>query len=307
MFIKNYKALILVGGFGSRLRPLTYTIPKPLVPFENIPILERQVEALSKVGVEEIVLAMNYKYNIIENNVKEYGRKYNVKLIMSLENEPLGTAGPIALARKYLKNSLFFVLNSDIICDFPLKEMIDFHLKNDKIGTLLVTEVRDPFNFGVIKSNNKGEIEAFIEKPKEFISNLINAGIYFFSEKIFDFLEERPSSIEKEVFPILADQRLLQIYNLEGIWSDIGTVKGYLNGQKLFLRNNPNFKNNVVIGKNVKIGKNVLLKNCAIFDNTVIEDNVIISDSIVGSNCTIKENSSLIDFSILGDNTEFFN
>lgn len=313
MHIKKIKALILVGGFGSRLRPLTHTIPKPLIPFVNIPILERQIAALSQAGVNEIILAMNYKYNVIIESVKLFEKKYKIKLIFSLEKESLGTAGPIAFAKKHLENDFFFVLNSDIICEFPFEEMIQSHLKNKKIGTLMVTEVKDPSKFGVIKINEEGLIEEFVEKPKEYTSNLINGGVYIFSPEILNCLEEKPSSIEKEIFPLLASEGNLTSYSLKGYWADIGTPEGYLDGQRSFLQKEftkrlPGIfpEKNVVVGSNVKIGKNVFLNNCAIFSNSVIGDNVVIKDSIVGNDCEIGDGSSLFNFSVLGDDTKLF-
>ncbi|KCZ80894.1 hypothetical protein H312_01667 [Anncaliia algerae PRA339] len=314
MINNKIKALILVGGYGSRLRPLTHTIPKPLIPFVNMPILERQIKSLSKVGIKDIVLAMNYKYSIIEKQTKPLEKKYQVNIIFSLEHEPLGTAGPIAFAKKYLEDSYVFVLNSDVICEYPFEEMMSYHFKTNKLGTLLVTKVEEPSKFGVIKTNKFNEIEYFAEKPVEYISNLINAGIYFFSPEIFNYLREVPSSIEKEVFPLLAEERMLNVVHLNGYWSDIGTPQGYLLGQKYFLESDKSLgsklfhsRDNVVIGNNVSIGMNVSLKNCTIFDNTVICNNVVINDSIIGSNCFIGEDTILLNYSILGDDSKILN
>ena len=134
------KALILVGGFGTRLRPLTLTMPKPLVPFANKPMIVHQIEELVRVGVSEIVLAVSYRAEIMQQVMREYEKQLNVKITFSIEKEPLGTAGPLAIAAEILRQSPepFFVLNSDIICDFPFGEMLRAHKESGAAGTLLV-------------------------------------------------------------------------------------------------------------------------------------------------------------------------
>ena len=137
------KALILVGGYGTRLRPLTLTVPKPMVDFANNPILCHQIEALAKVGVKEIILAVGYQPNDMIEYLKKYEEKYGIKLTFSIENTPLGTAGPLKLAEEtILKDNtegLFFVFNSDVICDYPLEELVAYHKKHGKEGTICVT------------------------------------------------------------------------------------------------------------------------------------------------------------------------
>ena len=148
------KALILVGGFGTRLRPLTFTVPKPLVDFGDKPILCHQVEALAKAGVKEIILAINQQQpdmmlkalKIYEDTVSSLFFnfvQYNIKITCSLETEPLGTAGPLRLAADIIRHNnpegLFFVFNSDVICDFPLEQMLAYHKEHGKEGTLIVT------------------------------------------------------------------------------------------------------------------------------------------------------------------------
>ena len=140
---------IILVGFGTRLRPLTLTLPKPLVPFANQPMILHQIEALVAVGVTDIVLAVNYRPEIMVAHMKDYESKYNVKITFSVETEPLGTAGPLALAKSILSenhNEPFFVLNSDIICDFPFAKMVlsFFHHVNRLIFTSH-TERREPF------------------------------------------------------------------------------------------------------------------------------------------------------------------
>mmetsp|Transcript_17205 Transcript_17205/g.17125 ORF Transcript_17205/g.17125 Transcript_17205/m.17125 type:complete len:217 (+) Transcript_17205:1-651(+) len=207
------KALILVGGFGTRLRPLTFSCPKPCVEFCNKPIVCHQIEALAKVGVTEIVLAINYQPEMMRESIEKYAREYGVNIICSQETTPLGTAGPLALAKDILTRDnpegSFFVLNSDIICDYPFQEMIDFHRAHGKEGTLVVFPVPDPSRYGVIVTNEANEILSFVEKPKEFISNKINAGLYLLRTSMIDRIEPKPTSIEREIFPVMAADRQL--------------------------------------------------------------------------------------------------
>lgn len=228
-------ALILVGGYGKRLRPLTYTVPKPLIPFVNKPILEHQIEALVKNGVSIIILALNYYSDLIIQEVKNYKTKYNVDIIYSKEDEILGTGGPIALAKKYLKNN-FYVLNSDVICNFPFKKMMEFHLKHKKEATILVTSVENPSRYGLVKTfNNSHLVQEFIEKPQNSNLNRINAGIYIFNESIFNRLEVRDCSLEREIFPLIVKEKLMVVYELKGFWMDIGQIKDYLKDKKCSL------------------------------------------------------------------------
>lgn len=182
---KNTRALILVGGYGTRLRPLTLSRPKPLVEFSNKPILMHQIEALVEAGVKQVILAVSYRAEQMEQQLKEESKKLGVELIFSHESEPLGTAGPLALARDILTSSdePFFVLNSDIICDFPFRELEAFHKNHGQEGTIVVTKVEEPSKYGVVLYDDTGCIQDFIEKPQEFISNKINAGKFDFDHE----------------------------------------------------------------------------------------------------------------------------
>jgi len=216
------KALILAGGYGTRLRPLTFTKAKPLVEFANKPILWHQVKALVDVGVKEIILAINYQPESMIAYMKELEAEFNIKVTASIETEPLGTAGPIRLAKEKLTSNTdqedFFVLNGDIICQFPLKTLLDFHKSRKAEGTLMVTQVEDPSKYGVILFDENGLISEFIEKPPKPISNKINAGLYILNKAIIDRIPEKPTSIEREVFPKVAADRKLYAMILEGIW-----------------------------------------------------------------------------------------
>ncbi|KAI8085908.1 mannose-1-phosphate guanyltransferase [Gilbertella persicaria] len=330
------KALILVGGFGTRLRPLTLTLPKPLVEFANKPMILHQIENLAKAGVTDIVLAVNYRPEIMVAALKEYEAIYNVKITFSVETEPLGTAGPLALARDILAkdDSPFFVLNSDVICDYPFEQLRDFHLAHGCEGTITVTKVDDPSKYGVVVNKaGSSAIERFVEKPKEFISNKINAGMYILNPSVLDRIELKPTSIEKEVFPFIAQSGQLHTFDLEGFWMDVGQPKDFLTGTCLYLSHlskkkpeelanpeaefvhkgnvmvHPSAKigkdcrigPNVVVGPNAVIGDGVRLQRCVILEGVQIKDFAWVNSSIVGWHSTVGRWSRIEGCSVLGD------
>jgi len=296
------KAVILVGGFGTRLRPLTLTKPKPLVEFANKPMVLHQIEALKKAGVDHVILAVSYLSEMLEKEMSVEAVRLNMKITMSQEFEPMGTAGPLALAQKHLieNDESFFVLNSDVICEFPFLEMIEFHKNHNCEGTILVTKVEEPSKYGVVVYEGEtGKIKRFVEKPKEFVSNKINAGLYIFTPKILERIELRNMSIEKEVFPFMSNESQLFAMELKGFWMDVGQPKDYLTGMCLYLDspNSPKTKNvdnddtfvgNVLIDPTAKIGK-----NCRIGPNVVIGPNCVIEDGVCIKRCTILSNSKV--------------
>ncbi|KAL1514357.1 hypothetical protein ABEB36_003626 [Hypothenemus hampei] len=301
------RALILVGGYGTRLRPLTLSRPKPLVEFANKPILLHQVEALVKVGVTEVILAVSYRAEQMEQELTVEAEKLGVNMIFSHETEPLGTAGPIALARDHIKKSdkPFFVLNSDIICDFPFQKLIDFHKAHGKEGTIVVTKVEEPSKYGVVVYDDKKCIESFVEKPQEFISNKINAGLYVLNPSVINRIELRPTSIEKEVFPSMAKDNELYAFELEGFWMDVGQPKDFLTGMCLYLKHlrnsnqdklysGPGVIGNVLVDSTAKIGKSCQIgPNVTIGPGVVIEDGVCIKRSTVLRDAVIRSNTWL--------------
>lgn len=301
------KALILVGGYGTRLRPLTLTLPKPLVEFCNKPMMMHQVEALANAGVTHVILAVSYRAELLEASIKKEAEKLGIQITISMEDEPLGTAGPLALARKLLTNDdePFFVLNSDIICDFPFRSLAEFHREHHKEGTIVVTRVEEPSKYGVVIYNQVNCIESFVEKPQEFVSNKINAGIYIFSPSVLERIELRPTSIEKEVFPKMAEDGQLYAFELQGFWMDVGQPKDYLTGMCLYLSSlkqknssamyqGAGVVGNVLVDSTAKIGQ-----NCRIGPNVTIGPNVIVEDGVCIKRSSILEGSRIMSHSWL--------
>jgi mannose-1-phosphate guanylyltransferase len=166
--------------------------------------------------------------------IKVLEEKYKLKITCSLEDVPMGTAGPIRLAKDLIladnPSGLLFVFNSDVICHFPLDKMVEFHKSHGGEGTIMVTEVEDPTKYGVVCADQNNLIERFVEKPKVFISNKINAGLYLFNTSVIDRIENRPTSIEREIFPVMANDKKIFQMVLPGYWMDIGQPKDYLSG-----------------------------------------------------------------------------
>lgn len=314
------KAVILVGGYGTRLRPLTLNRPKPLVEFCNKPMIMHQIKQLVEVGVKHVILAVSYKAEMMNNFIEKQEKLLGIKITLSHENIPLGTAGPLALAREQLldksetligcnnnnsnndhydQDMPFFVLNSDIICDYPFQKMIEFHRRHKAEGTIVVTRVEEPSKYGVVVYDKDGLVERFVEKPTEFVSNKINAGLYIFSKSILERIELKPTSIEKETFPAMANANQLYAMELDSYWMDVGQPSDFLKGMSLFLNwtrrtNGHNLAQgdgivgNVLIDPSVKIGR-----DCQIGPDVCIGPDVVIEDGILIKRCTILSGSRL--------------
>merc|ERR1719305_1603963 len=162
--------------------------------------------ALKAAGVDHVVLAVNYRAEVMEAEIRQHAERLGIEISISQETEPLGTAGPLKLAEKILRDGEpFFVLNSDVISVYPFKDLYDFHKGHGKEGTIFVTEVLEPSKYGVVVFDKEtGRIDRFVEKPKVYVGKDINAGLYIFNPEILDRIEMRPTSIEKEIFTEMA-------------------------------------------------------------------------------------------------------
>lgn len=225
---KIKKAFILAGGKGTRLRPITYEIPKPMVPIQGRPLLEHTFEVLKKYDIRDIVISIGF----LGDKIKEYfgnGSKYGLKIIYVEESKPSGTAGALRLAKDNLKGSDFIMINGDNLFNIDLDKMLSSHLENNTVATIALTSVSDPTKYGVAKLQGNKILE-FIEKPKlkDAPSRLINAGVYLFSSKIFDYLPDKHfSMIETEVFPKLIEYNQFYGFVMGGQWLPAGTPDEY--------------------------------------------------------------------------------
>lgn len=325
------KAIILVGGEGTRLRPLTYSIVKSMVPVLNRPFLEHVIYRLAKHDIKDIVLAMGYK----PDSIYEYFKKNmleDVRLSYSLEVKPLGTAGAVKLASEHI-HSTFFVLNGDVFTDIDYTDMLNYHQANKSKATIAVTYVDDPTKFGVVETDNNNRIREFIEKPSldRVTTHWINAGIYILEPDILDYIpDDEFYMFERGVFPrLLHDNQRVFAYRSKAYWIDMGTPAKYkqLNDDIItgkcssFLYNtsstaigegttfsNPcNMEGPILIGNHCHIDDHVHLvgpliigNNCHIKRGCLIENSVLWNDIEVGTNsCVI--NSVIASCSIIDD------
>ncbi|WP_176483693.1 nucleotidyltransferase family protein [Bacillus sp. FJAT-45066] len=223
------KAVILAGGLGTRLLPLTETTPKPLVPLQNKPVMEYSIELLKKHGITEIIVTICYLSEKIKNYFGD-GSKWGVHITYVEEIEPLGTAGCVKFAKIFLEDT-FLVISGDALTDFNLQKGIDFHEKHDALMTIFMAKTKYPTYYGIMKVNADGEIIAFKEKPKsnEVFSNIVNTGIYVVNPKIFSYFPNKEAvDFSKDILPILLQNGSKIIgYLAEGYWIDIGNHAQY--------------------------------------------------------------------------------
>ncbi|XP_008799379.1 mannose-1-phosphate guanylyltransferase 1-like [Phoenix dactylifera] len=328
------KALILVGGFGTQLRPLTISMPKPLVDFANKPMILHQIEALKATGVTEVILAINYQPQVMLSFLEEFESRLGIEITCSQENEPMGTAGPLALAKEKLLQEAdkpFFVLNSDITCEYPLKEMLEFHNAHGGEASIMVTKVAEPSKYGVVVlDENSGRVKKFVEKPAVFVGNKINAGIYLLNTSVLNRIPLGPSSLEQQVFPSIAKEGCLYAMVYDGFWMDVGQPKDYLTGlgfyldylrrkSALELAVGRNIIGNVLIDESAKIGEGCLigpdvvigpncviepgvrLSSCTLMKGVQVKRSAHVSGSIIGWYSTVGESAQVSSMAVLGE------
>ncbi len=223
---KVTKAFILAGGKGTRMRPFTYEMPKPMIPVQGRPLLEHIIDLLRKYDVRDVIISLGY----LGDRIQEYfgnGSKFGVKITYVKEDNGLGTAGPLNLAKNLL-NEPFLMLNGDVLMDIDLDDFIEFHYKNHGLCTIALTAVEDPSRFGVARLRGEQILE-FIEKPRKGTesSNLINAGVYLLEPEVLNYIPKGRTMMETDVFPKLAKENQLFGYPFDGQWLDTGTYEAY--------------------------------------------------------------------------------
>ncbi|GIQ82983.1 hypothetical protein KIPB_004219 [Kipferlia bialata] len=197
-------------------------------------MIELQIAALAGVGVTDIILAVSYCPQTLQGYVSKWEDQYNVKIVSSIEPKPLGTGGPLALARPLLmpengaEAEPFFVCNSDVICDYPLEAMIQFHRDKGGMISIMGTSVEDPSRFGVIVCDEDNAVSRFVEKPQTYVGNLINGGVYIIEPSVLDMVKLKPTSMEREIFPRVAAKGEMYCYQHTGMWKDIGKPDDFL-------------------------------------------------------------------------------
>src|SRR5438105_9072318 len=319
--------VVIAGGFGKRLRPLTLTRPKALIPLVDRPLLLHIPTSLPP-SCDEAIIAVNYLFEQVGDFFREHESRIAVRVVD--EPTPLGTGGALKNVERYLRGP-FAVYNGDIVDTIDFERLVQTHRKAGGVGTIAVWPVDDPSAFGAVEIV-KGRITRFVEKPARgaTVRHLVNPGPFVFGPGVFDFIERgRPVSMEREVFPGLIAQGLTP-YRFEGWWSDAGTLANYLNAQHLLLaagrakiateadvtagslrppvyvgagsfvegRLGPD----VVLGKSCKVGR-ASVTNATLLEGVSVDDKVEIASSIIGAGAAIGGGAPVRD-SVLEDGVQ---
>ncbi|HZF59408.1 MAG TPA: nucleotidyltransferase family protein, partial [Rubrobacter sp.] len=225
------KAVVLVGGQGTRLRPITYDIPKALVPLRNRPFMGYMLDFLRRGGLDGAVLSLGYLPDPIQAYLTGWDGIGEFSVDYAIEESALGTAGGIKNAEEYLDGETFVVVNGDVLTGTDLVEAIKLHRASDALATITLTSVEDPTAYGLVEVDHEMVVKRFLEKPAadEVTTNLVNAGVYVLEPEVLGMIPAgREVSIEREIFPDLQASGRLRAHVSSAYWRDIGTPRSYL-------------------------------------------------------------------------------
>jgi NDP-sugar pyrophosphorylase family protein len=332
------QSLILAGGKGTRLRPLTIHTPKPVVPIVNRPFLLYQIDLLKRAGVKDVTLSLSYQPRKIEEILAD-GQDYGVRIRYAVEASPLGTAGAYKNAQEHLAQATV-VFNGDIFTDLDLAAVIAYHREKKAAATIVLAPVENPSAYGLVETEADGRVRRFLEKPKpeEITCNTINAGVYVLEPHILDYIPEgEPFSFEYQLFPaILAAGEPFYAYTWMGYWIDIGAPARYLQahsdllggkltsyevqrpsvpppgeGEALQVDALSVIDPSCTLKPGVEIINSVLGPNCLVEERARIEDSVVWAGTRVGSTSLIRRSilckgvivgrNSTVEGAVLGD------
>ncbi len=331
------QAVIMAGGFGTRLKPLTNNAPKPMIHIANKPMMEHVVNLLKTYGITDLIVLLYVQPELIKNYFKD-GTDFGVKIEYVLAEEDYGTAGAVKNVENILKDDDFIVISADIITDINLKKPAGFHTARKSDATIVLTRVENPLPFGIVIADAEGRITKFLEKPtwSEVFSDTINTGIYILNKSALKIIPEKSEfDFSKDLFPILLkENKNLFGHISSGYWKDVGTFSEYrqshldiiagkidlnIDGETLEGKNvriggksivdiSCDIENSI-LGKDVHILQNCKIKNCVIGDNCIIGESTQISGSVIGKgskigqNCDIQE--AILGYKSSADNNVF--
>ncbi len=314
------RAVVLVGGFGTRLRPLTLSKPKQMLPVVHRPMIDWVLGHLAPFGIDEAVLSLGYKPDTFIEAFPD-STCAGVRLRYAVEPEPLDTAGAVGFAaREAGIDETFLVVNGDVFTDLDVASLVEFHRARGAEGTLHLTPVEDPSMFGVVPTDDAGRVIAFIEKPPrdEAPTNLINAGTYVLEPSVLDRIApDRKVSIEREVFPAMAAESRLYAMATNDYWLDTGTPQQYVQANidllsggrrgRAFEGIHPNAivdpaatVERSVISSGCRVDAGVIVHDSVLMDSVTVEAGATISGSVVGSGARIGTGATL-DGAVVGD------
>ncbi len=330
---RKIKAVMMAGGFGTRIQPLTNSIPKPMLPVVNLPMMEHTLNKLAETGIDEVVILLYFKPEVIKNYFED-GKKWGVKIHYVLPDDDYGTAGAVGFGREYL-DTTFMIVSGDLVTDFDFKKIIEYHEEKKAKITITLTSVENPLQFGVVIANEEGKIEKFLEKPSwgEVFSDTINTGIYLIEPEILDYIPVGENfDFAKDLFPLLMREGIdLMGYNAKGYWRDVGNPESYREVHDDILNHRLDFKipgkkidypdgtlyltgeseidpsveiiDTVVIGNNVKIGKRTRLHNVVIGDNVRMGGECRLRNSVLWHDIEMGK-KIVLDNAVICNNTK---
>jgi mannose-1-phosphate guanylyltransferase len=316
---------VLVGGKGTRLRPLTLSAPKPMLPTAGVPFLAHLLSRIQAAGVRRVVLGTSYLAETFSEFFGD-GSAMGLEIEYVVEDEPLGTGGGIRNVYKYLSAPDVLVFNGDVLCGTDLNAVVDTHRRTKADATLHLVRVQDPRAFGCVPTDEDGRVTAFLEKTEDPPTDQINAGCYVFRREVIEAIPEgRPVSVERETFPGLLEAGARVSGHVDAAyWRDLGTpldlVKGSADlvrgvapsaalpgptGESLQLEGAQVEKTSrvfggTIVGRGVKIGKGARVDGSMLFDGAVVGDNARVVHSVVGNGARIEESAVVFD-TVIGD------
>jgi mannose-1-phosphate guanylyltransferase/phosphomannomutase len=321
------KAVIMAGGFGTRLRPLTMTIPKPMVPILNTPMVEHIVNLLKKHNIKDILSVLYFNPESITSYFED-GSKFGVEMKYVLAQADYGTAGAVRNAAEHIDDR-FIIISGDVLTDFDLTKALEFHIEKGSKATLLLTRVTKPLQYGIVMTDDDGKITRFLEKPSwgEVFSDTINTGIYILERDVLDLIPfQEEFDFSKDLFPLMLKNDMpLYGYIADGYWRDIGNLEEYRFGQldaitgeveinKKGIEKDNQFvdehtrlaptaklSGSNIIGHNSSVGDHTLLHNCVIGRNCSIGNGVRLSGVTLWDNCSIGDFAEITDAVLCND------
>lgn len=303
------KALLIAGGLGTRLRPLTFTRPKHLLPIANRPHIEHVLDLLRRHSITDVVLATSYLAGAFAGVIARAGAT-GLDMHVAHETAPLGTAGAIKNAEAFVSDETFFAFNGDVLTDVDLTTLLAFHRDRGAAATILLTPVEDPSAYGVVPTDEDGRVTGFIEKPPpgEATTNRINAGVYVIEPSVLGSIPAgEVVSIEREVFPQLARSEGLFALSTDAYWMDIGTPEKYLQANMDALKGAfltelvaaPGPDTNVMAG-DVRIDEDAQVSSACLGSGCTVESGATVRDSVLLDRVSVEAGAT-VRSSVLGE------
>jgi mannose-1-phosphate guanylyltransferase / phosphomannomutase len=328
------KAVVMAGGEGTRLRPITASMPKPLLPVMNRPVMEHVLRLLRTHGLTDVVVTVQFLASLVRNYFGD-GEELGMSITYATEEVPMGTAGSVKNAEDALRDDTFLVISGDALTDVDLTEVIRFHKERQAMVTVCLTRVANPLDFGITIVDETGRVERFLEKPSwgQVFSDTVNTGIYVMEPAVFEHVPtDEPSDWSADVFPLLLKEGLpVYGYVADGYWEDVGTHENYLKVQAdvlagrvavhkdgfevrpgvwicegaevdpsvelrppLFIGDYAKIEAGVELREYTVIGSNVVVKSGAFLDRAVIHDNVYIGPGTNLRACVVSKNTDVM-------------